>query len=85
MPGFKQIVGHEETIRHLQTAILQEKVSHAYIFQGVPGTGKRTLADAFAAALQCDTLAEKDRAALLPEEVGAVNWMYVMPSTSRSG
>ena len=69
MPGFKQIVGHEETIRHLQTAILQEKVSHAYIFQGVPGTGKRTLADAFAAALQCDTLAEKDRAALMPEEV----------------
>lgn len=71
MPGFKQIVGHEETIRHLQTAILQEKVSHAYIFQGVPGTGKRTLADAFAAALQCDTLAEKDRDALMPEEVNS--------------
>ena len=78
MPGFSQIVGHEDTIRHLQTAILQEKVNHAYIFQGAPGTGKRTLADAFAAALECDSLFDTltlkdaaDRVLLKPEEVDA--------------
>ena len=56
MPKFSQIVGHEETIAHLKTAIWNNRVSHAYIFQGAPGSGKHTLADAFAAALQCETL-----------------------------
>lgn len=53
MAGFKEIIGHKQEIAHLQRAIESGKISHAYIFNGDKGTGKRTLADAFAMTLQC--------------------------------
>ncbi len=54
MPGFKEIVGHEEIIQHLQNAIQLDKVSHAYILSGETGSGKKLLANTFAMALQCE-------------------------------
>lgn len=54
MEGFGAIVGHEEVIRHLQSAIASDKVSHAYIFSGEPGAGKKLLATTFAMTLQCE-------------------------------
>ena len=54
MPGFKEIVGHEEIIQHLQNAIRLGKVSHAYILSGEKGSGKKLLANTFAMALQCE-------------------------------
>lgn len=54
MPGFKEIVGHEEIIQHLQNAIQLGKVSHAYILSGEAGSGKKLLANTFAMALQCE-------------------------------
>ena len=33
MPAFKDIVGHEQIIEHLQNAITMDKVSHAYILK----------------------------------------------------
>ena len=54
MPGFEEIVGHKEIIRHLQNAIRLGKVSHAYIFSGETGCGKKLLATAFAMSLQCE-------------------------------
>lgn len=53
MNGFEQIVGQEPIIEHLKNAIQHEKVSHAYIFSGEEGAGKRMLAAAFAKTLQC--------------------------------
>ena len=54
MFGFKDVIGHEHLIEHLQSAIAMGKVSHAYIFDGEKGAGKNFLADIFAAALQCE-------------------------------
>lgn len=54
MAGFKDILGHEQIIEHLQNAIALEKVSHAYIFSGPEASGKMMLADAFAMSLQCE-------------------------------
>lgn len=54
MAGFKDILGHEQIISHLQNAITTDKVSHAYIINGPDKSGKRMLAEAFAAALQCE-------------------------------
>lgn len=54
MAGFKGIIGHEQIISHLQNAITMDKVSHAYIFNGPDKSGKMMLAEAFAAALQCE-------------------------------
>ena len=54
MAGFKDIIGHRQTIEHLQQSILKEKVNHAYLLEGADGSGKRMIAEAFARALQCE-------------------------------
>lgn len=54
MAGFSDIVGHKQIIAHMRGAIAHDKVSHAYILNGPKLSGKRTLADAFAMALQCE-------------------------------
>lgn len=54
MAGFKDIIGHEQIIEHLQNAIRMDKISHAYIFNGPDKSGKKMLAETFAMALQCE-------------------------------
>lgn len=54
MAAFSDILGNEQIIEHLQNAIRMDKVSHAYIFNAPESSGKRMLAEAFAAALQCE-------------------------------
>ena len=51
---FQDIIEHEQIIEHFQNAILHNKVSHAYILNGPDLSGKRMLAERFAAALQCE-------------------------------
>ena len=48
------IIGEEQIKEHFKTAIAQDKVSHAYIFEGEAGCGKKTLAYAFAKMIQCE-------------------------------
>jgi len=59
MGGFEQVVGQEQIIEHLKNAIKHEKVSHAYIFNGEEGMGKRLLAGIFAKTLQCEAKKEE--------------------------
>lgn len=53
--NFKGIVGHEDIIKHFKTSIEMGKVSHAYLINGEIGSGKKTLAKAFATTLQCES------------------------------
>lgn len=53
MQDFTHIIGHTGIINHLQNAIRTGKISHAYIFHGEEGMGKKTLARIFAKSLQC--------------------------------
>jgi len=53
MIGFKEFLGNEQIKDHFRQAIQSKKVSHAYILAGEAGMGKKTLARAFAMALQC--------------------------------
>lgn len=54
MRTFDSVIGHKEIINHLRNAISMGKVSHAYLFCGEEGSGKKLMASIFAAALQCD-------------------------------
>lgn len=54
MADFKDIIGHEQVIHHLQNAIRQKKISHAYLLCGDAGSGKRPVAEAFAKTVLCE-------------------------------
>lgn len=54
MQSFANVIGQAAVKEHLKKSLQTAKVSHAYIFYGEKGSGKKTLADVFARALQCE-------------------------------
>jgi DNA polymerase-3 subunit gamma/tau len=52
--SFDDVVGQEQLVTLLQSAIKQKKVSHAYLFCGGRGTGKTTVARIFAHDIGCN-------------------------------
>ncbi len=50
---FSEIAGHSREKELLGRALESGRVAHAYLFSGPPGVGKRTLARAFARAMNC--------------------------------
>lgn len=50
---FSEVLGQDITVTILKNAIIQKRIGHAYLFCGVRGTGKTTLARLFAKALNC--------------------------------
>lgn len=55
MAGFKDIIGQEQIKQHLSQALLQGRISHAYIINGERFSGKEFIANVFATALQCES------------------------------
>jgi DNA polymerase-3 subunit delta' len=47
------LIGHQWAVQHLQRDLARGRLRHAYLFAGVPGIGKRTLALQFAQAVHC--------------------------------
>jgi DNA polymerase-3 subunit gamma/tau len=45
---FDEVIGQEAIVHSLKSAIVQDKLSHAYLFSGSRGTGKTSLARIFA-------------------------------------
>lgn len=54
MYQFGEILGNQRLLAHLQGALRQRKVSHAYLFLGAEGSGKMRIAETFAMRLQCE-------------------------------
>lgn len=54
MNNFSEICGNENLINNLKNSITNDRVNHAYIFEGAKGMGKLTIAKAFAKTLNCN-------------------------------
>jgi DNA polymerase-3 subunit delta' len=52
---FAEITGHEKQIAILRSAMANNRIAHAYLFYGMEGIGKRTVASVFAKALNCES------------------------------
>lgn len=51
--AFQDVVGHSTKIELLKRALVNQRVSHAYLFVGAKGIGKEFVARQFAVALNC--------------------------------
>jgi DNA polymerase-3 subunit delta' len=60
MIRFSEVLGHERTLEILRRALASGRVHHAYLFHGSPGVGKGGVAEAFAAALLCESAEEPE-------------------------
>ena len=59
---FSEVIGQDDTKRHLLAMTANGKVPHAMLFQGPQGDGKMALAMAFASALLCQNHAPGEEA-----------------------
>ena len=50
---FSEIIGQNRALRFIERALDRDRLSHAYLFIGVPGIGKTTAGIALARALNC--------------------------------
>ena len=54
---FENIIGNEDKVNILKEALNSNNISHAYLFEGAKGVGKKTIAEEFAKSiLKCDNL-----------------------------
>lgn len=51
---FEEIVEQDYIVKILKTQVVNNSISHAYLFTGTRGTGKTTLARIFARAINCE-------------------------------
>ena len=50
---FSEIIGQEKAKRFLKRVMAEERIPHAYLFTGIPGIGKTSMAKAMTMALNC--------------------------------
>jgi DNA polymerase III subunit delta' len=55
--GFSQIVGHQKQLEIVRQALNHGRLHHAYLFVGMEGVGKKTIALGLAKAIHCSAAA----------------------------
>ena len=63
---FKDIIGQEETKRHLRESVREGRIPHAQLFAGISGIGKLQLALAYAQYLNCPHRTDEDSCGTCP-------------------
>ncbi len=52
--NFDEVIGQEHVVRTLKNAIKQGRLAHAFLFSGIRGVGKTTIARILAKAINCE-------------------------------
>ena len=52
--NFEQVIGQKHIVTSLKNQIINDQISHAYLFTGTRGTGKTSIAKIFARAINCE-------------------------------
>ena len=63
---FSQIPGLEDVKDRLKRTVLQNKIAHAQLFAGIPGSASLPLAVAYSTFLNCDNRSESDSCGTCP-------------------
>ncbi|MCD4769894.1 MAG: DNA polymerase III subunit delta [Bacteroidales bacterium] len=63
---FNDIIGQKSIISNLVRSVKEERVSHAQIFAGPEGTGKLSIAIAFAQYISCENRSDNDSCGVCP-------------------
>ena len=52
--NFDEVIGQKHIVTSLKNQIINDQISHAYLFTGTRGTGKTSIAKIFARAINCE-------------------------------
>lgn len=52
--NFNEVIGQKHIVTSLKNQIINDQISHAYLFTGTRGTGKTSIAKIFARAINCE-------------------------------
>lgn len=71
--NFSEIIGQEHITKTLKNAISSNNIVHAYLFSGIRGTGKTSLARIFAKTINCEKKENNDACNKCPSCISIIN------------